>query len=628
MDYRALLYPLWITLVFSISKIVAEKAEVVGEECETKRCSHHGPEIRFPFWLKGRQPEHCGLPGFRVSCQKGKTLLELQYLANTSLQGNQLFLSKEVWVSWINYTSQELETRYVFHNNFKFDLKLVPTSTILLPAIAPHPEPVNKYNTTFFSCSSIVKTDLSINLPVLLTSLSGQTFPVYHLHDLTDTSEPSITSCIKVFNSSLPYTFLLEYWSTIKWSTPNCRKCEAKGQYCKMKNSTSSSSSITDHSTMCLTKGHGHQGSVEPIVGIIPGTTLMVLVLIVSVYYVIRTYRQKKYDELKVEMFLSDYQAKKPTRYSYADVKKITSNFSDKLGQGGYGSVYKGQITSDIIVAVKVLNSDPKADGEDFINEVGTIGRVYHVNVVRLVGYCADGCNRALVYEYQPNNSLEKFTYSGKNHQKNFLGWERMQEIALGIAKGIDYLHQGCTQQILHFDIKPHNILLDQNFNPKISDFGLAKLCSKDQSIVSMTMARGTIGYIAPEVFSRNFGKVSTKSDVYSFGMLILEMVGARNSNVEGNTSETYFPEWIFHHLEEGGELAIQTEKEEDLNIAKKLTIVGLWCIGWHPVDRPSMKHVVHILERQECPTMPPNPFASSNGRSFTNDLEVISESE
>ncbi|KAL8116513.1 hypothetical protein AgCh_022866 [Apium graveolens] len=112
-------------------------------------------------------------------------------------------------------------------------------------------------------------------------------------------------------------------------------------------------------------------------------------------------------------------------------------------------------------------------------------------------------------------------------------------------------------------------------------------------------MARGTIGYIAPEVFSTNFGKVSSKSDVYSFGMLLLEMVGARDNNAVENISETYFPEWIFHRLE-----------------------------GWHPVDRPSMKQVINMLERQDCPTMPPNPFKSSNVRPFANDLEVISESE
>ncbi|RVW33869.1 Rust resistance kinase Lr10 [Vitis vinifera] len=130
------------------------------------------------------------------------------------------------------------------------------------------------------------------------------------------------------------------------------------------------------------------------------------------------------------------------------------------------------------------------------------------------------------------------------------------QTMVTGIAKGIEYLHQGCDQRILHFDIKPHNILLDHNFNPKISDFGLAKLCSKEQSAVSMTVARGTIGYIAPEVLSKNFRNVSYKSDVYSFGMLLLEMVGGRKNidvSVE-STSQVYFPEWIYNHLDIGEE--------------------------------------------------------------------------
>ena len=111
------------------------------------------------------------------------------------------------------------------------------------------------------------------------------------------------------------------------------------------------------------------------------------------------------------------------------------------------------------------------------------------------------------------------------------------------IAKGVEYLHQGCDQRILHFDIKPHNVLLDQNFTPKISDFGLAKLCSKDQSLVSMSTARGTMGYIAPEVFSRNFGNVSYKSDVYSFGMVLLEIVGGRRTSDDNDKTQIYYPD-------------------------------------------------------------------------------------
>ena len=155
--------------------------------------------------------------------------------------------------------------------------------------------------------------------------------------------------------------------------------------------------------------------------------------------------------------------------------------------------MYKGKLSNEVLVAVKIL-SNSKGNGEEFINEVRTMGRIHHVNVVCLVGFCADGFSRALIYEFLPNESLEKFIFSTTIKNRS-LGWKKLQDIALGIAKGIEYLHQGCDQRILHFDIKPHNILLDHHLNPKISDFGLAKLCSKEQSTVSMTAARGTMGY-------------------------------------------------------------------------------------------------------------------------------------
>ncbi|GMP70531.1 hypothetical protein CsSME_00029342 [Camellia sinensis var. sinensis] len=228
------------------------------------------------------------------------------------------------------------------------------------------------------------------------------------------------------------------------------------------------------------------------------GLALFVIVVI-TIYLVYRSNKMKKEDQVKIDKFLEDYKALKHARYSYADIKKITNQFQDKVGQGGYGIVYKGKLSNDVHVAVKILNN-VKGNGDEFINEVQTMGRIHHINVVRLVGYCADGFIRAVLYEFLPNNSLEKFISTDK--QKNSLGKEKLHDIALGIANGIEYLHLGCDQRILHFDIKPHN---------KISDFGLAKLCSKEQSVVSMTFARGTLGYIAPEVFSRNFGNVSYK---------------------------------------------------------------------------------------------------------------------
>ncbi|KAL7215681.1 hypothetical protein ACSBR1_027768 [Camellia fascicularis] len=266
----------------------------------------------------------------------------------------------------------------------------------------------------------------------------------------------------------------------------------------------------------------------------------------VTVCLVHRSNKSKKEDQMKIERFLEDYKALKPTRYTYAEIKKITDNFKEKLGQRGYGTVYKGKFSNDVHIAAKILND------------------------------------------------LEKFISS--NQEKCSLGWERLQGIALGIAKGIEYLHQGCDQRILHFDIKPHSILLDHNFNPKISDFGLAKLCLKEQSVVSMTTPRGIVGYIAPEVFSRNFENASYKSDVYSFGMLLLEMVGGRkNTHVTTqNTSEVYFPEWIYDRLNH--EHGIVVEEDGDAKIVKQITIVGLWCIQWYPGDRPSIKVVVQML--------------------------------
>ncbi|XP_058206141.1 rust resistance kinase Lr10-like [Rhododendron vialii] len=361
------------------------------------------------------------------------------------------------------------------------------------------------------------------------------------------------------------------------------------------------------------------------------------LAILIAMYWFHRQKKIKREYHLKIERFLEDYKALKPARYSYVDIKKITNQFKDKVGQGGYGTVYRGQLSNDVHVAFKILNNT-KGNGEEFINEVGIIGTIHHVNVVRLVGYCADGFKRALIYEFLANDSLEKFAIS--NHDKHLLGWKKLLEIAMGIAKGIEYLHQGCDQQILHFDTKPHNILLDENLNPKITDFGLAKLCSKEQSVVSMTTARGTIGYIAPEVFSRNFGSVSYKSDIYSFGMLLLEMVGGKkNFDVMVNsTNQIYFPEWIYNRLDSGEELRIRIQDEGDAKIAKKLAIVGLWCIQWYPVDRPSKHVVIQMLEGDgDTLIKPPNPFVSANPprvtgqasrRPHNNELETLVECE
>nr|XP_010910461.2 rust resistance kinase Lr10 [Elaeis guineensis] len=258
-----------------------------------------------------------------------------------------------------------------------------------------------------------------------------------------------------------------------------------------------------------------------------------------------------------------------------------------------------------------------KYNGEEFINEVSTIGRIHHINVVQLVGFSSEGSNRALVYEYMPNGSLDKYIFSpcGMRHRPFNFTWDKLNDIALGVARGIDYLHRGCDMQILHFDIKPQNILLDRNFTPKISDFGFAKLYPKEYGLVSRSAAGGTIGYIAPELISRNFGVISDKSDVYSFGMLLLEMAGGRRNvdqRVE-NSSQIYYPSWIYDQLTPGKELEINNSIEIG-DAERKLCIVGLWCIQMKSSSRPSMSKVIEMLEGDvNSLQMPPRPCFSSS---------------
>jgi len=337
------------------------------------------------------------------------------------------------------------------------------------------------------------------------------------------------------------------------------------------------------------------------------------VVLVTTALYLLLKKRYNEAIHLKVEMFLKTYGTSKPTRYTFSEVKKIARRFKEKVGQGGFGSVYKGQLPNGVPVAVKMLeNSTGK--GEDFINEVATIGQIHHANVVRLLGFCSEGTRRALIYEFMPNESLERYIFlHDSSISQGLLVPHKMLEIAKGIARGMEYLHQGCNQRILHFDIKPHNILLDYSFNPKISDFGLAKLCARDQSIVTLTAARGTMGYIAPEIYSRNFGGISYKSDVYSFGMLVLEMVSGRRNSDPGieNQNEVYLPQWIYERVIAGQDMVLNREiTEEEKEKVKQMAIVALWCIQWNPQNRPSMTKVVNMLTgRLQNLHIPPKPY-------------------
>ncbi|KAG6655967.1 hypothetical protein CIPAW_05G253400 [Carya illinoinensis] len=326
-----------------------------------------------------------------------------------------------------------------------------------------------------------------------------------------------------------------------------------------------------------------------------------------------------------IEEFLQKHNDLVPIRYSYSEVKKMTKGFKDKLGEGGYGTVFKGTLRSGQLVAVKMLGKS-KANGQEFISEVATIGTIHHVNIVQLIGFCVEGSKRALVYEFMSNGSLNKYIFSQEG--SILLSFEKMHDIALGVARGIKYLHEGCEMQILHFDIKPHNILLDENLTPKVSDFGLARLFSVDDSIVSLTTVRGTLGYMAPELCYQNIGGISYKADVYSFGMLLMDMTGRRRNlnTFADHSSETYFPTCVYDELHNENGIEIEDAIEEEKKMTKKMIIVALWCIQMKPNDRPSMNKVIEMLEGDiECLQIPPKPFSSLSERYIQSDIEESS---
>ncbi|GLU10437.1 hypothetical protein SLE2022_272400 [Rubroshorea leprosula] len=287
----------------------------------------------------------------------------------------------------------------------------------------------------------------------------------------------------------------------------------------------------------------------------------------------------------------------------------MTNGFKEKLGEGGFSKVYKARLKSGGLAAIKLLGKS-KVTTQDFFSEVATVGSIHHVNVVKLIGFCVEGSNRAVVYDFMPNGYLDKYIFT--REESTTLAWEILYKISLRVAHGIDYLHQGCDMLILYFDIIPHNILLDNNFIPKIPDFGLTKLYPTKDSIVSLTAARGTLGYMAPELVYRNNGGVSHKADVYSFGMLLMETASRRrklNPHAE-HSSQIYFPTWVLQQLNKGMKLEIREAKEDEKRMAKKMIIVAWWRIQVKPSDCPSMNKVVEMLEADlKSLEMPPRPF-------------------
>ncbi|KAK4420290.1 putative receptor-like protein kinase [Sesamum alatum] len=325
--------------------------------------------------------------------------------------------------------------------------------------------------------------------------------------------------------------------------------------------------------------------------------------------------------ELRIEYSFLRKVAGLPTKFRHRELEEATDGFRSLLGRGASGSVFKG-ILNGMTVAVKRIDGEERGE-KAFKSEVAAIASVQHVNLVRLLGYCISSTGpRFLVYEFIHNGSLDNWIFprmrasSSCRQRGGCLSWDLRCRVALDVAKALSYLHHDCRSCILHLDVKPENILIDENFRALVSDFGLSKLKGREESRV-VTTIRGTRGYLAPEWLLEN--GVSEKCDVYSYGMVVLEIIGGRRSisvleEGDGSTKKKFqfFPRTVVEKLRDGRLMEIVDERllegrDVDEGELRRMVGIALWCIQEKAKLRPSMAQVVEMLEGRVPVEDPPN---------------------
>lgn len=299
--------------------------------------------------------------------------------------------------------------------------------------------------------------------------------------------------------------------------------------------------------------------------------------------------------------------------FKYLELQKATNGFSKTLGRGSSAEVYSGILSMkdiQIDIAVKVLKKSIEKGEKEFMTELKIIGRTYHKNLVRLLGFCVENNQQLLVYELMANGSLANLLFGKGSERPN---WVLRAKMVLQIARGLLYLHEECETRIIHCDIKPENVLIDNNYTAKLADFGLSKLLNRDQTRTD-TNFRGTVGYLAPEWIRHE--QVTSKVDVYSFGVMLLEILCCRRhiepSRVEEESEEDdlVLSDWVISCMAAGKlETVVGHDPEvlSDFKRFERMTLVGLWCIQPHAMFRPSMKKVTQMLEGTSEIGIPPS---------------------
>ncbi|KAI3510085.1 hypothetical protein L1887_25612 [Cichorium endivia] len=329
------------------------------------------------------------------------------------------------------------------------------------------------------------------------------------------------------------------------------------------------------------------------IVGILVTIAVVSFFMLIAMYILMqRRKRKDSYDNYDEEFLGIDA---KPYMFGYGDLRNVTDDFSpaNKLGEGGFGPVYKGTLEDGRVIAVKQLSISSHQGKSQFVAEIATVSAVQHRNLVKLYGCCIDGERRLLVYEYLENKSLDQALF-GSN--KLSLTWTTRFEICMGVARGLAYLHEESRLRIIHRDVKSSNVLLDSDLNPKISDFGLAKLYDDKKTHLSTRVA-GTFGYLAPEYAM--WGHLTEKVDVFGFGVVALEIISGRpNSDLSLEDEKIYILRWAWKLHEANRELELVDEElsEFDEIEVRRMMRIALLCTQTSSTERPSMSRVVAML--------------------------------
>ncbi|CAI0555676.1 unnamed protein product, partial [Linum tenue] len=367
------------------------------------------------------------------------------------------------------------------------------------------------------------------------------------------------------------------------------------------------SNSTTTTTTFPPPNEEKENGQALFIVGsVLLATSAFVILLSATTFILLSRQKKKKDQERGGKDGENDWNLQ---HFSHCQLELATGGFTEVLGSGASGTVYRGVLPPDQqLVAVKRLDKAvTEAQDQEFKTEVKVIGGTNHKNLVKLVGFCNQGLHRLLVYEFMRNGSLADLLF-GEGHSRP--SWYTRAEIASAVARGLFYLHEECSTQIIHCDIKPQNILLDESMTAKISDFGLAKLLKVGQTR-TLTGIRGTKGYCAPEWFKNM--PVTTKVDVYSFGILLLELVCCRSKlEMEAeNEDEVVLADWAYECYQEGQvSRLVESDNDAMANIGKveKFVKVAIWCIQDDPSLRPGMNKIVRMLEGSVQIPIPPDP--------------------